>query len=85
MAAGFGLNGANFLAGGVNQLGQNLTTNTVPVQNAVKCPSCNNDVVQGSKFCNHCGSQLQQVKFCTSCGNKLNLQDKFCSVCGGRC
>ena len=89
VAAGFGLNGANFFASGINQLGQNLSTNTVPAQNIaqnmMKCPSCNNDVAQGSKFCNHCGSQLQQVKFCTSCGNKLNLQDKFCSVCGGRC
>ena len=89
VAAGFGLNGANFFAGGLNQLGQNLSTNTLPAQNIaqnmMKCPSCNNDVAQGSKFCNHCGSQLQQVKFCTSCGNKLNLQDKFCSVCGGRC
>lgn len=86
-AAGFGLNAANFAAGGINQLAQNISgTSTAPQsQNSMKCPSCNNEIALGSKFCNHCGQQLPQNKFCPDCGKKLGINDKFCSGCGRRC
>lgn len=85
-AAGFGLNAINSPSNGLNQLGENINPNrnNANGQNDIKCPSCNNFVVSGSKFCSHCGCQIAQEKFCTHCGNKLNIHDRFCSACGGR-
>ena len=25
----------------------------------MKCPNCNNEVSDGAKFCNHCGSKIE--------------------------
>lgn len=48
----------------------------------VICPSCNNSVVKGTKFCPKCGSQLPEAKNCTGCGAELPAGTAFCPNCG---
>lgn len=49
----------------------------------VKCPVCGGENGAGSKFCNHCGSKLEQEKpKCPSCGMENTPGSKFCNNCG---
>lgn len=48
----------------------------------MKCPSCNNEVRDGAKFCMHCGNRLPLKKQCTHCGVELPENAKFCFHCG---
>lgn len=51
-----------------------------------KCPSCNGDIVSGSKFCPHCGNQTQKNDRprCSRCGNVLLDDALFCVNCGAK-
>jgi class 3 adenylate cyclase len=48
----------------------------------VRCPSCQTENPEASKFCRECGSRL--VAVCTSCGTSLAPGSKFCSECGSQ-
>ena len=43
----------------------------------MKCPKCNHEVPEGSKFCNECGSRLQLT--CPECNTINPPGSKFCS------
>ena len=46
----------------------------------MKCPKCQFDNPEGSKFCNECGNKLELV--CPECGKVNPLGSKFCNECG---
>jgi class 3 adenylate cyclase len=48
----------------------------------MKCPKCQFENEEGSKFCLECGERLE-VK-CAQCGKTLPLSAKFCNECGQR-
>lgn len=52
---------------------------------AIKCPKCNADIPEGSKFCLSCGEKIQIVSegmiICPECG-KTVAKGKFCLECG---
>ncbi len=45
-----------------------------------RCPSCNQPVRAGAKFCDSCGAPL--VLACAQCGAELRPGAKFCDRCG---
>lgn len=49
----------------------------------VKCPNCQNEVPEGSKFCMNCGTKIE-TPTCKKCGAKLSSNAKFCPECGER-
>ena len=59
-----------------NNANQNNTTS------GVVCPKCHASLPAGSKFCNNCGSPVNQNSFCTNCGAKVAPGSKFCNNCG---
>lgn len=46
------------------------------------CPSCNQPVREGAKFCDNCGASL--TLSCPECGAALRLDAKFCDNCGAQ-
>lgn len=49
----------------------------------VKCPNCGTENAEGSKFCNNCGTKIQQDKpKCPNCGMENAPGSKFCNNCG---
>ena len=50
----------------------------------MKCPNCNMNLSDNSKFCLHCGKQIdqQEKKYCISCGAEIAAGTNFCGVCG---
>lgn len=74
-AGGIGLGAGANLAGGLPHV-----LNTAP-QAEVSCPKCNGMIKAGSKFCNHCGSSMNQLE-CPKCKTPYEAESKFCSQCG---
>lgn len=54
----------------------------------MKCQKCNKDIPDGSKFCNHCGQQVEEnksgMKNCsnTQCCKEIPSDSRFCPFCG---
>ena len=51
------------------------------------CKSCGTENKDGAKFCENCGSPLQEPKnekgsFCPKCGTKISDGSAFCPACG---
>ncbi len=46
------------------------------------CPNCGYFVLEGSKFCNECGTKIQRERKCLRCGKILAENEKFCGECG---
>ena len=46
----------------------------------MKCPKCQAENPEGSKFCGSCGAKLERI--CPSCKSPNPPQFKFCSECG---
>ncbi|HEX4520422.1 MAG TPA: SPFH domain-containing protein [Gaiellaceae bacterium] len=46
------------------------------------CPSCQEPVNAGAKFCAGCGTAQPQSRHCTNCGTELGAGKKFCAECG---
>lgn len=57
-----------------------------------RCPSCGSKLMEGSKFCNICGTKLpdapsieapdQEQRLCPQCKAVLAPDDDFCTSCG---
>lgn len=61
------------------------------VRGYTKCAVCGNDVPNGAKFCNACGSLVEEpvynqpsMKVCPSCGAQIAEDCLFCTSCGYR-
>ena len=55
----------------------------------MNCPNCNNNIPDGSKFCNHCGQRIEiisGVKHCSNpqCGKEIPSDSMFCPFCGAK-
>ena len=55
----------------------------------MKCSNCGNMVPDGEKFCQKCGSKIenesksnQNTKYCSNCGEPIEENSEFCSHCG---
>ena len=55
----------------------------------VNCKNCGEEVKDGAKFCQNCGSEviveeedLTGTKFCSKCGFEMPKATKFCPECG---
>jgi len=46
----------------------------------MKCPSCQSEIRESTKFCEQCGAKLEQE--CPNCKAKMPLVSKFCGQCG---
>ena len=44
------------------------------------CPNCKTQISAGSKFCNHCGTKLDNL--CPNCGATIVQGSVFCAECG---
>ena len=53
--------------------------------NIMKCGKCEKEIPDGSKFCMHCGSEVQAELTCHYCGfSGIPLGASFCPVCGAQ-
>lgn len=67
---------------------------TEEIANRRRCPACGAELVEGSMFCNFCGTRLaqpqpaaetappQNQKICPKCNTLLQPDDIFCTSCG---
>ena len=49
------------------------------------CRECKKEIKDGSKFCKHCGRNVEndsEISFCTSCGKQIKNNSLFCKHCG---
>ena len=49
------------------------------------CKGCKNEIKDGSKFCKHCGRNVEkdsEFSFCASCGKQIKNGSLFCKHCG---
>lgn len=62
--------------------GQSVVSNVGSTVSAgmMLCPNCNAQIPNGSKFCNHCGSKINDK--CPNCGADIPQGSSFCSECG---
>lgn len=59
------------------------TDNIPPVANArTICVQCRHNNLDGSKFCNECGSQLSSS--CSKCGSSNPPEASYCNQCGSK-
>jgi class 3 adenylate cyclase len=47
----------------------------------VTCPACGHDIRQGARFCDACGTPLEQAQ-CPACNHPLRSGARFCDRCG---
>ena len=45
------------------------------------CPYCQEELIEGAKFCKKCGARLN---VCPDCGHPLKPEAQFCPKCGAR-
>jgi ribosomal protein L40E len=46
------------------------------------CPSCGSPVEPGHKFCEICGTKVEDLPICRKCGARFITPVKFCESCG---
>ncbi len=47
-----------------------------------KCPYCNAQIADESKFCGECGREYPNGKSCRYCGSVIHEGDVYCEHCG---
>jgi membrane protease subunit (stomatin/prohibitin family) len=80
-AAGLGL-GVGLMAPAM--LTEALKSGSDPKAEAasISCPTCQQQVPQGSRFCSHCGKTLVVFNHCSQCLANLAPNARFCPYCG---
>ena len=74
----------------VDQVRQKLTGTDllqgmdVTSEASARCPSCDAELKERSKFCPTCGARIQQQSKCGSCGAACQPGAKFCPECGAK-
>ncbi|MGA9845721.1 MAG: zinc ribbon domain-containing protein [Nitrososphaeraceae archaeon] len=63
-----------------SQVGQTPTPDTHIEEQLISCKTCKNINSHGSKFCNKCGSKLENI--CRNCGNENPEYSTYCNQCG---
>lgn len=48
----------------------------------IVCSKCSKQLEDGSKFCEHCGTPVQETIFCSNCGKQASTGFAFCENCG---
>lgn len=48
----------------------------------IKCPKCNKELSDDTKFCDGCGAQIFETIFCPNCGKQTSTEFAFCQSCG---
>lgn len=48
----------------------------------IKCPKCQRELSDGTKFCGSCGAQVFETIFCPNCGTQSSTEFAFCQNCG---
>ena len=48
----------------------------------IKCPKCNKELSDDTKFCDGCGAQIFEIIFCPNCGKQTSTEFAFCQSCG---
>lgn len=48
----------------------------------IKCPKCNKELSNDTKFCDGCGAQIFETIFCPNCGKQTSTEFAFCQSCG---
>ncbi|CAG0968987.1 DNA-directed RNA polymerase subunit E' [Anaerolineae bacterium] len=48
----------------------------------VVCVNCNAVLPQGSRFCDQCGTQVQEPITCPACKASIPHDSRFCDQCG---
>ena len=48
----------------------------------MKCSKCDNEIPDGSEFCNNCGKRV--IAKCSKCGKEIPEGSHFCNFCGKR-
>ncbi len=48
----------------------------------IKCPNCNKELIDGTKFCDDCGAAIPTAVFCPNCGSMTSADSAFCESCG---
>ena len=50
----------------------------------MKCPKCNEEIEDNTKYCPHCGDKLNLNNsiYCPQCGEMLESDNKYCDECG---
>ncbi len=48
----------------------------------VKCPKCNSEWSDDTKFCTNCGAEIFETIFCTNCGKQTSTEFDVCQNCG---
>ena len=55
-------------------------------ENTVVCVSCGEEILQGAKFCHHCGADQTKKEptydICRECGSKIPKGAEYCPKCG---
>ena len=92
MNMGIGLGSAVGVGGMMGGMLGNLTKDTVDsITNKVNdvtsskkniCPNCNLENPINAKFCNNCGTLLNQSFKCPNCNTEYTPGSKFCNNCG---
>lgn len=85
---GVGIAAAGAVSGPIGEMFKGIGTipSSEPQKTTtVKCPGCNSDVPENSKFCPECGAKIETLTeneiICPACGKKTS-KGKFCMECG---
>ncbi len=50
----------------------------------MKCPNCQNEIMDNVKKCNYCNSKITKVIICSKCGAELRADSKICGYCANK-
>lgn len=93
MNVGMGISAASAMTGMMRDTMSSMGADTASMQHNVSpalasgikvCTNCGQTILQGSRFCNTCGTPvaISNTIVCPNCGHELAQDAKFCNMCG---